>query len=813
MRLLTKRVLLRSCICIVAVLGSRAAAASPEPSGPHPRLWLDTATRASLKTLAKQEGNSVARAIRQCARVGTSLHEEARNRYMGLDWAAHASNCALAYQATGDPAHARTALHFFTALLDDWETVGDGKGGDAAARHDSGYAIRALGVHAAIVYDLLHDAPGMTPALLARARTRFAAWTSWYYGNGYRFKDPGTNYHAGYAFAVTLIAIAQGSEAGPEGARLWRHVSEQVWGREMQRAAAPGGLLEGGDWGEGWQYAPLAVAGYALAARAMIEQGVPLPDYERWAESVVLRHVHALLPSESGSFVGGDTQSETPSMPPSAWTLAGAIAGPSSLTAAGWARAELDRLHLAGSDKSFLVFEALADARGVKAAPYARDTAPTYYLTKGNGTMFARSSWSPRASWMAAQCTKKIEVDHLPANAGNFVLTRGADELVVDPSPYGSLSSLTSNAPSVESAHLPADYKPSQAYWSEKTGYAWARQTEPRRSWSRVATTPTSTGSSNDRATCRWRCAMWCSCRARAGMQPPWSSTVRTREARSALCIFGSAPGRGCRSTPEARREGRAAASSLVITPLFKSSGTPEVRKVEKGDCFQKNTTRGGCSAARFPVQDYVLTVKGEEATAIHVHRHGRGGREPAATAADDRGRPSRGELRAREAPCGGRHRSAGRQAESDLPRVAGGSRRARRAGSAHERARRGHRVEGGALCVVTITPAASGGIDARPLVITLSETCAVKADATQVHAVPASIDGALPMQLASTVETKGGGATPGPLRRVAQRPSPGALRAAAGREPARARGAGHPRGSRWVRLQGRWPPDDGPAP
>ncbi|HVM69216.1 MAG TPA: hypothetical protein VM204_05190, partial [Gaiellaceae bacterium] len=202
----------------LALLTARAAAAAPaEPSGPHPRMLLDAKKRAALKDLAKDPRSATSRVIRQCTKVGASLQAEAKNLYMGLDWAAHATNCALAYHATGDAAHAKTALHFFAALLDDWEVVGDKKGGDKAARNDSGYAIRALGVHTALVYDWLHDAPGMTPELLAKARGRFAAWSGWYYGAGYRFKDPGTNYHAGYLFAVTAMAIAQGGEAGPAG--------------------------------------------------------------------------------------------------------------------------------------------------------------------------------------------------------------------------------------------------------------------------------------------------------------------------------------------------------------------------------------------------------------------------------------------------------------------------------------------------------------------------------------------------------------------------------------------------------------------
>lgn len=745
MRSLRSRAIAVLLVGACVALAETAHAGPPEPSGPHPRLWLDASTRASMKALATKPGNGVSRAIGECRRVGGALKQEAKNLYMGLDWAAHASNCAIAYHATGEPSHAATALHFFAALLDDWETVGDGKGGDNAARHDSGYAIRAFGVHTAIVYDLLHDAPGMTPALLARARTRFKAWTDWYPGNGYRSKSPGTNYHAGYLFAVTAIAIAQGGEAGADGAKLWRHVSDHVWGQEMKSAAAPGALLEGGDWGEGWQYGPLAVAGYSLAARAMIEHGMPLPEFQRWAEQVVLRQIHALSPGEKGVFVGGDTQVETPSIPPNPWTLASMLAGPTPETSAGWARAELDRLHLATDPKTFLIFDALADARNVKPLPFPRDTAPTFYLSKGNGAFFARSTWSTSASWMAMQCTKTIDVDHLPANAGNFVLTRGADEIVVDPSPYGSLASLTSNAPTVESAQLPAEYKPSQAFWSVKTGYAWARQTESAIVAARcdyadqyklqqnpsdvpmavrdVVLIPSANGNATAVVVDRARTGS----RSRA-----LYLRFRTRVAGLSLSPEGAA--------------GTVGGSSLKITTLFKSSGTPSVRQTPKGDCFGKDTTRGNCSSARFAVQDYVLTVEGEDAVAVHLldmagateklaparvtsapdHRvvsFERGKRRAAVVLAGPGDRPK---LTYRAAP--------GHHVVLDAP----GS----RTGRANVTA-----TQDGALCVVTVTPAASGGVDARPLVLTLSDTCVVKDDPTQFRPALASLDGASSFQ------------------------------------------------------------------
>ena len=690
-----------------------------------------------MKPLAQRSGSGVDRAIRECARVGGDLKAEARNVYMGFEWSAHASNCAVAYQATGLAPYAATGLHFFAALLDDWEHVGDGKGGDSAARQDSGYAIRSVGVHGAIAYDLLHDAPGMTPELLARARRRFKAWTDWYYASGYRAKSPATNYHAGYLAAVTLIAIAQGSEAGADGAKLWRHVIDQVWGTEMKTAALPGGLLDGGDWAEGWQYGPLAVVGYALAARAVIAAGVPLPDFQRWADQVVLRHVHALSPGGQ-TFAGGDTQSATPSLPPNPWTLIGAMGGPSSDVAAGWARAELDRLHLVSEDRSFLIFDVLAETRSVRATPFPRETTPTTYLSRGNGTLYARSTWSPRATWMAMQCTHALAVDHLPPDAGNFVLTRGSDELVVDPSPYGSLSSLTSNAPSVESAQLPGPYQPSQAFWSEKTGYAWARQTESAIVAARcdyadqyrfqerpsdvplalrdVVLVPSEGGDATAVVVDR----------ARTGAA---ARALHLRFRTTAGLALDTAGARGV--------VGR---SALAIASVFTSSGTPLLRRTAAGDCFGKDTTRGSCSAARFPVRDYVLTVSGDDASAIHVLDL-TGANEsvaaPRLTSAADHRVVSfeRGKRRASVVVATPGERETltyrappGHHVVLDAPGA--------RAGHADVTATRD-----GALCVVTVRARASGGLDARPLVIALSDACGVTEDVTQTRPLAAAVD------------------------------------------------------------------------
>src|SRR5439155_26916109 len=136
--------------------------------------------------------------------------------YQGSEWAKVLQACLVAYAATDNKDDAATAVRYFTALLDDLDVVGDHRGGDEAARRDDGYALRNLGPYTALAYDWLHDQ--LPEPVRAHARARWKAWLDWYRAKGYRAHGAGTNYHAGYALAATLIAIAQGGEAGGDGA-------------------------------------------------------------------------------------------------------------------------------------------------------------------------------------------------------------------------------------------------------------------------------------------------------------------------------------------------------------------------------------------------------------------------------------------------------------------------------------------------------------------------------------------------------------------------------------------------------------------
>ena len=609
---------------VLAAAPAPAAAQPDIPARPHPRLLLDDKLKSSWKRLASQAGSPVARAVDRCKQIGSNPKEFERDLYMGLDWAGYLQNCLVAWAATGNDKYADTSMRYFTAMIDDLAVVGDGAGGNNAARRDSGFAIRAMGPYTALAYDWLHDHPRMTAELRARARERFEAWTTWYLASGYRARSPSTNYHAGYLIAATFIAIAQNGEAGKYGNDLWRLVRDELWGRDMKAAMAPGGVLDGGDWGEGWQYAPLSVAEYALAARVMTEVGSPPPGLRPWLDSVLRRHVHALSPG-AGVFIGGDTQNEQPNLPPNFLTLVAVVLGDATPEAQAWAAHEIQRLKLTedAMAKQFALYGAIAAANPVKPVPVPRESWPTYYIARGVGTMFARTHWTADAVWTVLQCSKTVDVDHMHPNAGNLVISRGSDDVIVDPSPYGTLSSLTSNAPTVESKQLPDNYKPSQAYWSEKTGFRWAHQT------------------ASGIVTARCDYADQYKFQDRPSDVPaavrdivvfPWD------KGRNAVTIVidraaSGDPARGLhlrfRTQASLTADGNGAVgdrggASVAIRTLWASGGKGEARTRKRGDCFS-GATRGGCDIPRFAVDEWTMVVPGptmEVAHAIDVGAH-----------------------------------------------------------------------------------------------------------------------------------------------------------------------------------------------
>jgi hypothetical protein len=599
---------------MLAAMVTTTEAAPPEPTTQHPRMLLDRDLSMQWKAMARANGGPVVGAIALCDQARVSRDHD-RAQYQGSAWARALQACLVAWAATDSKEHAATAIKFFTAMLDDRDTIGDGRGGNEVLRRDRGYGIRNFAPYTALAYDWLHGHPLMTPELKARARERFKAWLDWYRESGYRATSPGANYHAGYLVAATLIAIAQAGEAGEYSSALWQHVADQMWSKEMAAALGDHGVLAGGNWPEGWQYGPLSVAEYALAARVIKRAGVDVPGIEQWLSSLLRHHIYALSPSD-GLYVGGDTEMETATIKPHVLTLDAIALGDAAPQDKRWARGELARLRLV--DRDYLLYDALA-AVGERPTLAPRSAWPTWYLSANTGTLYTRTRWDDAAVWFVAECAPTIDTDHRHPNAGNFALSRGRDDVIVDPSPYGTRSSLTSNAPTVVSAQLPPDYQPSQGLWSEKTGWELVTQ----RASGVVA------------ARCDY--ADQYKFQHRPSDVPEAVRDfvlIPSSDGRDAALVVidraaTSASDRGMhlrfRTPGKLTLVGENAtatvgATKLSIANITRSApGTTAIGEPMFKDCYKAGGKKGECDAARFPVTDYRVQIPGPAPIGVHV--------------------------------------------------------------------------------------------------------------------------------------------------------------------------------------------------
>src|SRR5215831_18316273 len=104
--------MVRIALVTICLTWTAAAAAPPEPAGPHPRMLLDAGLRAAWK--AQRKSGPVAAAIDLCDDADNREHAGAL--YMGSEWKRMLQACLVAWAATGDAGHARSALRYFVAL-------------------------------------------------------------------------------------------------------------------------------------------------------------------------------------------------------------------------------------------------------------------------------------------------------------------------------------------------------------------------------------------------------------------------------------------------------------------------------------------------------------------------------------------------------------------------------------------------------------------------------------------------------------------------------------------------------------------------
>ena len=712
-----------ACTVAFSALAARPAlAAPPAPTGAHPRLFLDPATLAQLKADAAMKGSVTAKAVATCDNAIAHPDAWTSADYEGFNWVEALSACLVAYEVRGDAASAHAAIVYWRALLDDYNTIGDGAGGDTVVQHDDGYAMRTFAPYSALAYDWLHDAPGVDDGLRGHALERFGAWTTWYDANGYNNSEAGANYHAGYAFAEAMIAVAEGGEAGGAGDAVWGHVVDDIFGKQIAGALASGGVLDGGDWLEGWQYGALSVAEYALAARALRDNGAPITGFGSWEAQLAARTAFALTPDKSGGYIGGDSETTTPNAPLIAdpvWAiLVDAAPDPARAWAAQWIK------DLALDDSSFPLIGALAEARMPAAQPFPANAA-TYYIAPGSRTLYARSDWSASATWMVSQCASRRVSDHMFNDAGNVVLARGADQLIVDPTPYGGFSTLSGNGPTVSSPHFPPEYQPGQGWWGtdQTVDFTWARQTAS--------------------GVIAARCDYDGQFRFQDMPSDIQSATrdlvLIPNQGGATLVLVDDIQGADTsrpmmlrlRSPSQFSGGGgtwtaTVGSSDLVVQSPFATSGAPTTDTPPTGDCSQ--ATRGNCPVARFAVGEWALSVPAAHAQAITIADAVATGTNPGAATTS-----SGTSWRAVEMDRGGTHLAvvavdAG--ASSVTYTAAPGTHvvvgaPAGSSGNADVTA-----TANGAACDVTITPHdGAGGVSAQPVVVMIDAGCGVTED------------------------------------------------------------------------------------
>ena len=612
------------------------------PTSPHPRLFMDPDLRSAYAAAAAVPGSAAAGLVAACEDALANPDDyTSRGGSDGDTWPGTAVRCAFAYMATNEQPFLDAALKYWRAALDDDQDLGDGLGcksgvspdwqswnGDPPAppiiltvTHDTGYPIRWYGPDIALTYDWLYDAPGVDDALREQTRACLTAWVDYYSERGYHHDEPGANYNAGFVISKALAAIAIGEDGGADG-HLWTETTQQLFPELMVGDGLAGsdagvgeaaGVLVGGDWAEGWQYGPLSVLEYSVAARALAEHGAPQPALAAWTDSLALRIYHGTVPDLSGNWVGGDYDDPEVFGPANVNVVDAVLAGLSTDASAGFA-ASLKQQQSSGPGYYF--YNALAEARAVTPVDY-RSTNPTrWYLARGTRAIYALSSWQPDALWSVFSSAPAVVSDHQHLSASNFVLNRGSDPLIVDASNYGEFNSLATNALTADASVAQDDYGKTQTPWSEAE-LRWARGTTDAvyaaRSDIADAFIFSDTPSDISYAHREWVFL--------PEGEVVTIDRVHTIDAAHPMYVgFHTNTGGGGLQLNGDTATGSAGASKLAIHKVFASSGAPQISAPEVGECsLNCNYPCGSCDAARFPVDKYSLEVAGPWAVAVHV--------------------------------------------------------------------------------------------------------------------------------------------------------------------------------------------------
>jgi hypothetical protein len=355
---------------------------------------------------------------------------------------------------------------------------------------------------------------------------------------------------------------------------------------------------------------------YAIATRAVEDNGVPQPEMDAWLRSVMIRSLYGMLPRMDMQFTGnGDYEGEgTYALYPEIAVnqIDAVLAGPSTDDVAAWAMFVRQRGKLTGTR----FWNALAELRQVAPKDYRAQTPapPLWYVARGLGNLYVRTSWGEDALW-AVFMSGTPKADHAHYAASNFVLSRGGDHLIVDSANYGQFSTFGSNAVSAD-AGAPGSYATTQGPWG-MPALPWARGTGDRVFAARA---DFARGFEYNGLPSEIKLGRRDWVVLPEGEVVAIDRMLTGGAKRNMYLNFHANTGGTLALDASGLAVGAVGDSRLAIHRVRLSAGTPKVVKTRKSDCpGDCRYPCGSCTAARFDVDLYTVAVPGPFAVGIHV--------------------------------------------------------------------------------------------------------------------------------------------------------------------------------------------------
>ena len=430
----------------------------------RPRVLIDNAITNSLQKQAVDNTQEWQRLESWCDNY---LGKKLNSGYRGEQWYQAVLNYGMCFQATANQTYGNEGVTYLTALIDDHLTIGDNTGGDNRFANDdgngNGYVSRFVGTGTVIGRDWLDGASDLNQGLIDRIGERVKYWLESYLladpkQSVYAINDPNDNFFSGHFSFFTLASISLFGDKNynPE----WRTQADTMW----NTFAKPNIVnhLKGGDWQEGWNYAPLAIRGQLFYMHALNLASDPLPNFNDigWVEELIHSHIHGLSPDRTSFHNNGSWTGNTKGDPRRAtMLLLSQMTNDQELKKrAAWYNSIITTGSAPWED--FLWKES-----STPITPKSSYMGALSYLIEGTSRVFSRGDeWSnTTTTWVefAAPPTGSVAQDEM--NVGEFKILSRGEKLIVDSDTY-EYSSEYGNLLFVAGSHT---YAPAQEWWRD----------------------------------------------------------------------------------------------------------------------------------------------------------------------------------------------------------------------------------------------------------------------------------------------------------------------------------------------------------